>query len=425
MAEQSLKLLVVNIIKNALGTTRKKLCLVAVFMIFTLFIGSFNLIASPKKEANRHKQVEQSIVSERSLNRVKLNDDSIRKLGIQLATIKRQAIKTYHIYGGDIVIPAGGLVAVSAPISGKIVSTGKATKLRAGMPVESGQLLYRIQPIITADARANLVNALADAESAVNVAKSQFEATTIALNRANKLLQDLVGSQRNVDEANATHEIALRNLEAANVKRNALHQVVNLGTVESIDIKAPQAGMLSNILAVDGQLVSAGNPILEISTLNTMWVRVPIPTSDLIRIDQQADASLQVASTNHDSPSLIAKPVNAPPTADPLTSSTHLYYAIPNNHASLRPMQRVTVVIQTSGKSTHALALPWSAVVFDIYGGSWVYIQKSNHVFERKRVFLDHVDGKQAIISEGPAEGAKVVVNGALELFGVETGFSH
>lgn len=419
-----MKLMSENIFRNVLLTTRGKRWILSLVVLLSLLIGAINLIASPNKEANTQDPVKQIIVPESSLNTVHLNDDSFRKLDIQIATIKRQTLRTHNIYGGDVVIPTGGLVSVSAPISGKVLSNGIA-KFSAGMPVKSGQLLYRIQPILTADARANLVNALADAESAMNVAKSQVDATTIALNRAKKLLEDLVGSQRNVDDANAAHEIALRNLEAANVKRNALHQVVNLGTVESIDIKAPQAGIVSNIFAVNDQLVSAGNPILEISTLNTMWVRVPIPTSDLIKIDQQASASVQVDSANQGSPGITASPVNAPPTADPLTSSTHLYYALTDHRSTLRPMQRVTVAIPTSGKSTNTLTLPWSAVVFDIYGGSWVYVQKSNHTFERKRVFIDHVDGQRAFISEGPAEGSKVVMNGALELFGVETGFSH
>lgn len=321
-------------------------------------------------------------------------------------------------------MPAGGLVTMSAPISGKLMALDK-NHLKPGTPIKLGQLLYRIQPIITADTRANLVNALADAESLVNVAKSQVNATEIVLNRANKLLQGLVGSQRNVDDANAAHEIALRNLEAAYVKRNALHQVVNLGTVDPIDIKSPQSGIVSNLFAVTGQLVTAGNPMIEISSLNTLWVRVPIPAGDLDSIDQAADAHIQSLSATAGAPSMMAKPANAPPTADPLTSTTHLYYTLENNELALRPMQRVSVTLNSRQKHIQTLTIPWSAVVFDIYGGSWVYTQQSKNVYARKRVFLDHVDGDQAIASDGPPEGSKVVVNGALELFGVETGFSH
>ena len=401
-------------------TQQKKMIVVSVITLSILFI-SFKYLAVKDATAQTPPTPKQATVSESTLNTVYLDNDSYKKLGIQLAAIKRETISANKVYGGEFVMPAGGTTSITAPVSGKLLSL-ETTHLKPGTQIKSGQLLYRIQPIITADARANLVNALADAESLVNVAKSQVDATEITLNRAKKLLQDLVGSQRNVDEANAAHEIALRNLEAAHVKRNALHRVVTLGSVEPIDIKAPQAGIVSNIFAATDQLVSAGNPIIEISALNSLWVRVPVPTGDLNTIDQQADAKIQLSPG---ASSLVAKPINAPPTADPLTSSTHLYYAIQNDQQVFRPMQRVSVTLNTHGKSSSALTLPWSAVVFDIYGGSWVYTQQSNHAYERKRVFLDHVSGNQAIISEGPPDGSKIVVNGALELFGVETGFAH
>ncbi len=407
-----------------LTMTQKKMWIAIALVSITILLGSIMFIEGPSKEVKAQHQPAQTVVPESSLNTVYLNDDAYRKLGIETAMIKREQLVANKTYGSEIVAPPGSIVSVSAPISGKLMSVDK-TPLKPGAQIQSGQLLYRIQPIISADARANLVSALADAESFVKVAKSQVNATEIALNRAKKLLQDLVGSQRSVDEANAAHEIALRNLEAAHVKRNALYQIVNLGTVKPIEIKSPQAGIVSNIFAVSDQLVSAGNPIMEISALNSLWVRVPIPTGDLDSIDQQADAKIQPSSTSPSISSLVAKPINAPPTADPLTSTTHLYYAIQNDHLALSPMQRVTVTLNTQNQSTHALTLPWSAVVFDIYGGSWVYTQKSKYTYERKRIFLDYVSGHQAIISEGPPEGSMVVVNGALELFGVETGFAH
>ena len=404
--------------------TKQKTWILIGLITLALFIIAIKLTGIFDSEIKTNQEPKQIIAHESALNTVYINDDSYRKLGIQVATIKRQATADSKTYGAEIVVPSGGLISISAPITGKLISLDK-TQLIAGAPVKAGQLLYRIQPMITADARANLVNALTDAESLVNVSKSQLEAAEIALNRAKKLLQDLVGSQRNVDEANAAHEIALRNNEAAHAKRNALRQVVNLGSVEEIDIKSPQAGIISNIFAAPSQLVSAGNPIIQISELNTLWVRVPIPSSDLSIIDLKADAILQSQSGASKEPSLHAKPINAPPTADPLTSATHLYYALKNIDSTWRPMQRITVTLNTLSKSDNKLTIPYSAVVYDIYGGSWVYMQQTKNSYERKRVFLDHVSGNQAIISEEPTENSKIVINGALELFAVETGFAH
>lgn len=402
----------------------RKIWVVTGLITLVICFISFKLTAKTNDSVKTPSTHEQTIIHESDLNTVYLSDDAYRKLGIQVASVKRETTAESKTYGGEIMVPAGGKVSVSAPITGKLISINPSG-LIPGTQVKAGQLLYRAQPIITADARANLVNALTDAESLVNTAKSQVDAADIALQRAKKLLEDLVGSQRNVDEANANHQIALRNLEAANAKKAALHQVVNLGTVESIEIKAPQSGIVSNVFAVPDQLVSVGTPVIEISELNTLWIRVPVPVGDLNVIDQRKDATVTPLSSAADSTKLLAKPVNAPPSADPLTSSAHLYYEIQNPQSALRPAQRVSITLNTIGKSSKDFTIPWSAIVFDIHGGSWVYLQKSKNTYERNRVFLDHVAGSNAVMSQGPAEGSHIVVNGALELFGVETGFTH
>lgn len=421
-----MKLTELNIKQLGLGLMmlQKKIGIVMGLIALTIFFMSLKLTAKMSEPAMTPAKQKQNVVQESDLNTVHLSDESYQKLGIQIATVKHEEITDSKIYGGEIVVPAGKKVSISAPISGKLVSLN-ANTLVPGAQIKAGQLLYRIQPIITADARANLINAFTDAESLVNTAKSQVDAMDIALQRAKKLLDDLVGSQRSVDEANANYQIALRNLEAANAKKAALNQIVNIGTVASIEIRSPQSGIVSNIFAIPDQLVSSGNPLIEISELNTLWVRVTIPLGDLETINQEETASVRQLSSTTESSAILAKPVNAPPSADPLTSSTHLYYVLQNAQLTFKPAQRVSVTLNNLGNSSKTLTIPWSAIVFDVYGGSWVYTQKSKNTYERNRVFLNHVSGNNAVLSEGPSEGSQIVVNGALELFGVETGFTH
>ena len=68
--------------------------------------------------------------------------------------------------------------------------------------------------------------------------------------------------------------------------------------------------------------------------------------------------------------------------------------------------------------------MPWSAVVLDIYGGTWVYERTAEHEFVRRRVVVDFVVADRAALSQGPDAGAEVVEQGAAELFGTEIGFS-
>jgi membrane fusion protein, heavy metal efflux system len=43
-------------------------------------------------------------------------------------------------------------------------------------------------------------------------------------------------------------------------------------------------------------------------------------------------------------------------------------------------------------------------------------------VYSRQRVVVTDVSGPLAVLSQGPAEGMRVVTDGAAELFGVEFG---
>lgn len=421
-----------NINQSALNLalTNKRLWVSAITIAFTFIFVPFKLIAKTSEAEAIQAIPEQRVVHETDLNTVYLTNDSRQKLGIEVATVQLEAVVETKSYGGEIVVPTGSKVSISAPVSGKLIALDQ-TKLTPGASIKAGQLLYRIEPIITADARANLINALADANSLVNTANSQVEATNIALKRAKKLLKDLVGSQRNVDEASAANELALRNLEAASAKKKAINAVAKVGAIKPIDIKSPQAGIVSNVFAVSNQIVSVGNPMIEVSDLSSLWVRIPIPLGDLHQIDQGADAKISPLSASVTTGNWVAQGINAPPTADPLTNAAHLYYVIDNKNAAqniqptLRPAERVSVTLNTFSQSTKHLTVPWASVVVDIHGGNWVYIQKTNNTFERKRVFVDYVDGETAILNGGLKVEQKVVINGALELFGVETGFTH
>ena len=68
--------------------------------------------------------------------------------------------------------------------------------------------------------------------------------------------------------------------------------------------------------------------------------------------------------------------------------------------------------------------IPWSAVIQDINGGTWVYEKTAEHTFVRRRVQVRIVSGADAILSEGPPAGTHIVISGVAELFGTEFGFA-
>jgi hypothetical protein len=72
----------------------------------------------------------------------------------------------------------------------------------------------------------------------------------------------------------------------------------------------------------------------------------------------------------------------------------------------------------TTGKA----AVPLAAVIYDPDGASWTYANPQPLTYVRQSITIDHIDGSQAVLREGPAPGTAVVIVGAPELLGIEYG---
>jgi multidrug efflux pump subunit AcrA (membrane-fusion protein) len=114
--------------------------------------------------------------------------------------------------------------------------------------------------------------------------------------------------------------------------------------------------------------------------------------------------------------------VAAPPSANPLAATVDLFYELPNADGKLSPGQRLGASVPLAD-AAEGLTVPWSAVVFDIHGGTWVYAESGPRSYVRRRVAVSHTSGADAVLAGGPPAGTRVVAEGAQELFGAETGF--
>ena len=115
------------------------------------------------------------------------------------------------------------------------------------------------------------------------------------------------------------------------------------------------------------------------------------------------------------------QPVAAPPSADPLAATIDLFYEVPNFDQRFRQGERVEVILPLEGEA-EALVIPRAAILRDIHGVAWVYVNSAEHTFERHRVEVHFTTNETAVLSHGPAAGTAIVVDGAAELFGTEFG---
>lgn len=71
------------------------------------------------------------------------------------------------------------------------------------------------------------------------------------------------------------------------------------------------------------------------------------------------------------------------------------------------------------------LSVPYSAVLYDPTGKTWVYTSPKPLVFMRRPVEIVRIDGGRAFLSSGPRAGTAVARVGVAELYGTEFEVGH
>jgi len=356
-------------------------------------------------------------LKEDQLNAITLTAEAIGRLALRSEPVERKRMPRQRVYGGEVVIPPGQAVVIR-PISG--------TTPQPGLLLKKGQPVFQLLPLLTPEARTNLITAKIEADGQVRGFQTQLEAARISLERARRMFAGEAGSRRAVEEAQTQVDLAGKAVAAATARRDLLEKVsgqVEAGTAGPIAIECPEDGQLRNVWVLAGQSVPAGAALFEVSNLGRVWVRVPVYVGDLPALDAQATAAVGHLTGRAGEPTQPATPVSAPPSANPAAGTVDVVYELDNRTTRYSPGQRVgvTLMLKTEAES---LTLPWAAVLHDVYGGTWVYQQAGEASFVRRRVVVRHVAGDTAVLASGPAPGSKVVTDGAVELFGAETGFT-
>jgi hypothetical protein len=111
---------------------------------------------------------------------------------------------------------------------------------------------------------------------------------------------------------------------------------------------------------------------------------------------------------------LTGYPISVPPSPD-------LFYLVQSSE--LAPKQRV--VVQLSSELKRRKAVPFSSIIHDEHGQTWVYVSPEPLVFVRHPVTIDYVSADTAFLTEGPTPGTKVVTVGASLLLGTEFKIGH
>ncbi len=378
-------------------------------------------------------------VHENDLATITLVPKAEQRLGIRIARVARREVQRRRTLAGEVAYPPGGAITVSSPLSGTLAAPEGGGVPLPGSEVERGQPVFSLLPLLPpehsvlsvaqqaqlAESKAALSTSQIEARRQVQSAEVEVEAARIALARAEQLVRDRAGTQQAVDEARATLQLAQKALDAARARSAFLEKArleADAGNLVHQIITAPVSGVLSNLSAVAGEPVVAGQTLFEVVNTRRMWIRVPIYVGRWREVDTSREVTLKEYGEPAEAPGRPARPISAPPSANPTAATVDLFYEVANDDGQLRAGQKVTVTLPLKGRD-ESLVIPWAAVLFDIHGGNWVYQKVAPQTFVRRRVVVQFVSGSEAVLAEGPDPGTEVVTDGAAELFGTEFGF--
>jgi membrane fusion protein, heavy metal efflux system len=351
-------------------------------------------------------------VKEADLTRIRLTAESEKRLGIALADATEGNPRRSSRVGGEVTVIPGKVLTATAPVTGTLHAL--RASLVPGQTVNRREPLFRLTPVVGA-----VPDLKVTVEADVQHARARLDNATQQVERARRLLREMAGSQKSVDLAEQEFAQAKVSYDSAAERLRRL-STTPLDADVSMVITASQTGVVRQLQVSEGQIVSAGTLLFEVADLSRVWIRVPVYSGDIGAIDPKA--AVQVRDVGRVDGDREAVRVAGPPTADPAAVTTDLYYEAANNDRLLHPGQRVTVVLPLRGADRAGVTVPASALLYDIQGGTWVYVSEAPLSYRRQRVELVEVAGGSAILSRGVARGTKVVTAGAAELFGTEFG---
>ncbi len=358
--------------------------------------------------------------TEVQLTTITLTADAERRIGIELGTIEQREIGQQRTLGGELIVPPGSGITVTAARAATVLAPEGGRLPTAGSRVSQGQPLLRLV-ILPGGGE------LARAQEDVVVAEARMDNARAKARRAEQLLRDSVGTEAEHEDAQAELASAEAVLAAAQARLGLLQTGrfdADIEDLSPVTLSAPQSGIVQSVHCAVGQTVSDGAPLMEIVKPNPLWVRVPVYVGDLTTIKPDAPARVVGPGDPPEAPGVEAVRIQGPPTADPATVSADLFYRLDNSDGSFRPGQRVGVSVELTG-SVAGTVIAWSAILHDIYGGTWLYESLGEHVYARRRVEVSDVIQDYALLSRGPPPGTRVVVVGAAELYSTEFGISH
>ncbi len=310
---------------------------------------------------------------------------------------------------------------VSSKVTGKVVEV----LIEEGMAVDEGQVLARLD-MSNVSASLRLAEAqLASSRTALRETQVRIDEARLELGRAEKLVEQQISSQADLDMAQAEFDSLLARLERQKGEASVAEQEVLVWRQELEDrvIRAPFAGIVVSKNAQPGEMispVSAGGGFTRtgigtIVDMSSLEIEVDVNEAYINRVvsEQPVVATLD-AYPDWPIPSHVIAII---PTADRQKATVQVRVGFDQLDPRILPDMGVKVAFQETsdeGQQVRGVVVPSAAVRRD--RGRDVVLVLSSDVIESRAVELGNDLGDDVLIVAGLSSGEAVVIEGPTDL---------
>ncbi|MBM3845050.1 MAG: efflux RND transporter periplasmic adaptor subunit [Verrucomicrobia bacterium] len=335
------------------------------------------------------------------------------RIGVRTEQVAKRGMVQRIKTAGRVRAKPGFATTIIAPVSGQILAAPGRSFPEPGQAVEAGQLLGLLKPGFSEGAAR-----VAEADAEFAIARAAFEAAETSGRRVRALVESGAKSPRELQESELALESAKARYAAA---ENLLKTFRQTGGKTSgnapliMEIHAPIAGVLNQMTAGPGDVVSAQQQMFSILNPSTVWIEAAVPESIATGLKNPQDAFIESASS---AGSIIpvtgqgrGRLVYMGLEVDAATRTVPILYETANPESALRVGQHLTMFIGSASEE-NTLAVPDVAILEE--EGHWiVFVQTTGELFAKRIIKPGIRDMGFVQVLEGLQAGDRVVVRGA------------
>src|SRR5438094_6795405 len=227
----------------------------------------------PEKKAEAHQSPSKvdKVQQEAELNKIVLTPEAEQRLGLTLAEVETKQVSRVRSYGGEIALPPGASLVISAPVSGRVQPASAGNMPTPGMIVAANQPVLLLTPLLSPErevltpaervsimqGKNQIATWRADAAFGVAQAQEQVNKAKLDLERAERLYRDSAGTRKAVEDAQSALNLANSALEAAQTRQKLVEAADSqneAGQQTPLTIESPQAGMIRTQNVAPGEV---------------------------------------------------------------------------------------------------------------------------------------------------------------------------